>query len=224
MVLWSMMHPLMLSKISLRTNIRIKLNKHAVFVVTFEPIIDWGHCFKWWARIWLQVIFCQLFLICLDWFLALVLYNAIIISIKYLHNPSLTLENISGTVNVHKLKTFHIILVRGALNILETMNKLLITPCVSEFEFCLLKWRGMIFVLFPDRRALVMNLQCCGWTKSKRPYWQPTRMKRRLSHVCSRKAWLILQIDLRFVSMNNCHIMPYRCSYPVFLVAIARRT
>lgn len=82
-------------------------------------------------------LFCQLFLICLNWFLALVLYNAIIISIKYLHNPSLTLCTFTVPEIFSKLKTFHIILVRGALNILETMNKLLITPCVSEF--CLLK-------------------------------------------------------------------------------------
>lgn len=126
MVLWSMMHPLMLSKISLRTNIRIKLNKHAVFVVTFEPIIDWSHCFKWWARIWLQVIFCQLlFLICLDWFLALVLYNAIIISIKYLQNTSLTLCTFTLPEIFSKLNIFHIISVRGALNILQATNNAL---------------------------------------------------------------------------------------------------
>lgn len=49
--------------------------------------------------------------------------------------------------------------------------------------------------LLPDCRALEMSLQYCGWTKSKRPYIQPTRMKRRLSHVsrefkCTH-SWLI---------------------------------
>lgn len=39
----------------------------------------------------------------------------------------------------------------------------------------------------PDCRALEMSLQSCGLIRFKRPYTQPTKMKKRLSHVCSHR-------------------------------------
>lgn len=56
--------------------------------------------------------------------------------------------------------------------------------CLRYFETKLLKG-GDVTMVFFDCRVLEMSLQYCGWTKSKRPYTQPTRMKRRLSHVCT---------------------------------------
>lgn len=47
-------------------------------------------------------------------------------------------------------------------------------------------------VNFSNYRALEMNLQYCGWTKSRRPYSQQTKMKRMLSDVCYFIAFIVI--------------------------------
>ncbi len=86
----------------------------------------------------------------------------------------------------------------NALTIL-CISCILVSPPLKEHT-------NEVMVLF-DCRALEMSLLYCGWTKYKRPYTQPTGMKRRLSQVCTQCLNSVSRTTLTKVNLDQLIIV-----------------